>query len=513
MSPRQQQLFEEAAAEPAVSARMSTPVPARAPASAPAASTTPLALAPAPAGTPDANRAVAARELWVAVQCDAWQGVTGESPSFPGALKGWLKRAQAFTPRVAMESSDALLLELAGSVRLFGGLPGLLRALREAFPRPLRLALAPTPLAAALLARAGCNCCILDMARLKGRLAPLPLRHLRWSEDELRRLESMGVRTLAELLRLPRAGLARRLGPARLWQLDRLTGARPDPRAALPMEQSFREPIDCDHETLDRERLLAALRPVLERLEVFLRERQRGVMALRLTLQHRRAAPVHCVLRCVVPEYRAARFEALLAARLEMLVLAEPVRGMHLAAGRPRRFAAASAPLWAAGEHGGAAAPGQAPELLQTLLARLGEQAVYGLVPVDEHRPERQQRRSDPALPAASAAARIRAAATPASAGAEVPVAPAEAPRPLGLFDAPRPLESLRDAHGSVRTLRHEGRELALVSGPERIESGWWDGGAVARDYYVARSSDGARWWIFRECEPPRRWFLHGCFA
>jgi protein ImuB len=77
----------------------------------------------------------------------------------------------------------------------------------------------------------------------------------------------------------------------------------------------------------------------------------------------------------------------------------------------------------------------------------------------------------------------------------------------------PLPLEILRDRNGRVLGLKHAGQELTLVTGPERIESGWWDGAAVARDYYIARASGGARWWIFRECEAPRRWFVHGCFA
>jgi protein ImuB len=448
------------------------------------------------AATP-ATAAPRARQLWVAVQ----------SGELPGDL---VRRAQGFTPRVAVESSDALLLELAGSLRLFGGLRALLAALRAAFPRPLRLALAPTPLAAVVLARAGCNCCILSSARLKGRLAPLPLAHLGWTEDELRRLESMGVRTLAELLRLPRAGLARRLGPERLRQLDRLTGARADPRPSLPQPEGFHERIDPDCETFDRERLLAALQPSLERLEIFLRERARGVTSLRLRLHHRGAPPLPCVLRCVVPEYRAARFTALLAARLEALVLAGPVRRMELTAGRLRRFLATSSPLWAAGEQGGQPAAAQAPELLQTLLARLGDEAVYSLAEIDEHRPERQQRRIGPVLAADANARRAPGRADhPAVPPAPVP----GAARPLGLLDAPQPLEMLRDAAGHVRILRHAGRELTLLSGPERIESGWWDEGAIARDYYVARAADGARWWIFRECGPPRRWFLHGCFA
>jgi protein ImuB len=461
MNPGQQQLFESSAPPPAFEAVLPVPAP-------------PVAVQLREATPPHASTADAsARELWVAVQCDAWQGESGQLQ--PGAITGipadMVRRAQGFTPRVAVESSDALLLELAGSQRLFGGLSDLLKALRVAFPRPLRLALAPTPLAAVLLARAGCNCCILGRARLKGRLAPLSLRHLRWPEDEVQRLASMGVRTLAELLRLPRAGLARRIGPARLAQLDRLTGTRADPRPALAQTQTFSERVDPDCETFDRERLLTALRPVLDRLETFLRARQRGVMALRLSLQHRRAAPAQCVLRCVVPEYRAARFEALLAARLERLALIEPVRSIGFTAGRLRRFTTSSSALWAAGEQGGAMAAEQAPEFLQTLMARLGEQAVYGITEIDEHRPERQQRRKWPALARADGA-------TPHDAAAA-----AGAARPLGLLEPPRPLEMQRDAAGRVCALRHAGHELVLLSGPERIQSGWWDGGAVARDY------------------------------
>jgi protein ImuB len=444
-----------------------------------------------------------ARELWVAVHLGAVEAQADDLPgeAFPAALAVLVKRAQAFTPRVAVESCDAVLLELAGSQRLFGGLQELLRALRVAFPRPLQLALAPTPLAAVLLARAGRNCCITSAARLAGRLAPLPLVHLHWPEEELLRLGSMGVTTLGELLRLPRAGLARRIGPQRLAELDRLGGGRPDPRAVVAPPPRFRERIDPGYETADRERLLAMLAPALTRLEEFLREREQGVMALRLVLRHRHAASTTCVLRCVAPEYRAPRFAALLAARLEALVPAGPVCRMELTAGRLRRFRAANAPLWTPGEHGGGAAAWQAPEFLQTLLARLGERAVHGLAEVDEHRPERQSSNTRPQLLASSQHA------------ASAPPAPAGSARPLGLLDEPRPLAAIRDAAGQVLRLLHQGQDLTLVSGPERIQSGWWDGCDVARDYYIARTADGAQWWIFRECAPPRHWFVHGCFV
>jgi protein ImuB len=435
-----------------------------------------------------------ARELWAAIQLGQWRSEPGQN--LPDILARLVKQAQSFTSRVVIEFPDTVLLELAGSQRLFGGMSALQAALRKTFPRPLQLAMAPVPLAAVLLARAGRNCCITSMGRLAGRLAPLPLKHLHWLEDELQRLSSMGVATLGELLRLPRAGLARRIGADRLWQLDRLTGQRADIRAPIPAPEQFRERIDPDHETVDRARLLRMMEPVLDQLEEYLRERQRGIMALRLTLHYRQATSQHCILRCVVPEYRAARFAALLVAKLEALALPEPVRRMELTAGRLRGFVATRQELWMPGEHGGSGMAAEAPEFLQTLMARFGEHAVHGLAQVDEHRPERQYRNIWPVQSAISSHAGRQGAV-----------------RPLGMMAEPRLLERVSDTAGHTRQLLHEGQELQLVSGPERIESGWWDGGDVARDYYIARAADGAQWWIFRECAAPRHWFVHGCFA
>ena len=55
-----------------------------------------------------------------------------------------------------------------------------------------------------------------------------------------------------------------------------------------------------------------------------------------------------------------------------------------------------------------------------------------------------------------------------------------------------------------------------LRDGPERIESGWWDGADVRRDYFVADTPDGATAWIYRDHRygvDDGEWFLHGLFA
>jgi protein ImuB len=54
---------------------------------------------------------------------------------------------------------------------------------------------------------------------------------------------------------------------------------------------------------------------------------------------------------------------------------------------------------------------------------------------------------------------------------------------------------------------------LRLKSEPERIETGWWDGGEIARDYYTAIDPRGVRLWVFRERTAPHGWFLHGVFG
>jgi protein ImuB len=99
---------------------------------------------------------------------------------------------------------------------------------------------------------------------------------------------------------------------------------------------------------------------------------------------------------------------------------------------------------------------------------------------VSEHRPERAWRSVEPGtLPA--------------------PILPPAGARPLWLLDAPREL-------GSIRRLK-------LLSGPERIESGWWDGADIRRDYYVAHAQEAGLWWIFRSLDAPERWYVHGYFG
>ena len=402
--------------------------------------------------------------------------------------------AQRFTPRVSLVPPDGLVLEVKGSLHLFNGVEGLSRALAsESASLGLKsmVALAPTPLAALVAARVGKPFVVTDLTRLVGQLMPMPLAALRWSEETLERLARMGVRTIGQVLRLPRAGFARRFGTDLLATLDRLTGRSPDLRQRFHARERFRRRRELSYELENHDAILGALAPLFDQLGQFLEARQCGVMKLECLLRHRHAEPTSCVLRLASPVADVRRLTELFGERLSALTLPEPVRSCELRSNSLVLRVLASNSVWPPGEYGGGAGA-EATELIERLRARLGPEAVYGLQVLPGHRPENAWGVREPVAPRSASA----------------PMAPPWAAfrRPLWLLPVPRPL-SERDG------LPRRRGPLRLLGEAERIESGWWDGGDIARDYFTAVDLHGVRLWVFRERGAPHRWFLHGVFG
>ncbi|HWZ62087.1 MAG TPA: DNA polymerase Y family protein [Steroidobacteraceae bacterium] len=461
----------------------------------------PAAATPEPRGaallalsSPPPAAGTAAAELWAAIH------LAGADPA--GQLERLALCAGRYTPRVSLEPPDGVLLEVQGSLHLFSGLTGLRHALLEECRHlgiPAVLAFAPTPLAALVLARAGKPLAVADPAQLTGRLASLPLATLRWPEKTRARLAYSGVRTIGAALRLPRAGFARRFGSAQLAMLDALTGRAADLRRVHQPPVRFRRRRELTCELEDHATILAALAPLFAELGRFLTSRQCGIVGLECLLTHRHAPPTRCALRLATPAADAQHLAQLLGERLSALALSEPVRGCELRTEELLPYRPECPHLWQPGEHGGGVA-GEGSGLLERLRARLGEEAVYGLKLLEGHRPEKAWSRTPaPAAGSGSSApgtARRIATALPACA----------ARRPLWLLPAPRSLP-MRDG------LPRRRGPLRLIGEPERIETGWWDGEEIARDYYAAADSHGVLLWVFRERQAPHGWYLHGVFG
>jgi len=455
-------------------------------------------------GSPAARVLRAPAPLPAVSPAQLWAGIHLPECGSGQELEQLASLALRFTPRVSLEPPDGLLLEVKGSLGLFAGLPALREQLRSdclTLQRQAVLAFAPTPLAALVAARAGRSLEIIDPAQLIGQLTPVPLAALRWPEETRVRLERLGVRTIGAVLRLPRAGFARRFGNAPLAMLDALTGRSPQVRAAFRARECFRRRRELDCELTSHARLRAALAPLFADLGRFLRLRQCGVVELECRLQHRQAPATLCVLPLAAPAADAARLAALLGERLEALQLPEPVRACELyaAALLPQRPPHCS--LWQPGEHGGEA-DAESCDLIERLRARLGPGAVHGLGLRAEHRPEAGWTLSGPPPIAAPhpAPADCEDAGCANNAQQSLPR------RPLWILPVPQPLT---ERNGRPRRRG----ALRLASEPERIESGWWDGAGIARDYFTVIDIHGVRLWVFRERTTPHGWFLHGVFG
>ena len=371
-------------------------------------------------------------------------------------LAAW---ACQFTPRVSLEPPQELLLEVQGSLRLFGDFQQLKQKLAAGLKElgfPFSLATAQTARAALWLARGEDEV-----------LEALPVAVTR-SDPEF--FNSIGITTVGELLQLPREGLARRCGETLLADLDRALGAAPEPRAFFSPPASFAAQLELPSEVIHAEGLLFGARRLLAQLEGLLSARQEGIRGFRLALlQKNRATTLDVGLAS--PARSAERFAQLLRERLSGMVLSEPVEVIGLEA---QDFV----PLH--GRSGGmfgdpaAEAEGWA-RLAERLRARLGHDAVYGLATQPDHRPEHAWRR----------------------------VEPGEWDPRDWRHPGPRPLWLLE-------TRRLQEGEFTPLTGAERIEAGWWDGDDARRDYFVARLPNASLAWVYRE---DGQWYLHGLFA
>ncbi len=389
--------------------------------------------------------------------------------------------AYQFSSQVSLYPPCALVLEIGNSLTLFGGYTALLERVRTGLRQlgyKTRLAAAPTPLAALSLARCEREQHIAARSALAAALAPLPLSVLDWEQLLLDRLHGMGVRRLGDLLRLPRDGLARRLGPDSVRYLDRMLGRQPDPQTLYQPPPRFERRLQLPAEVERTGGLLFALQRLVLELCGWLQGQGAAVQQLDVSLWHREQAITRFDIGLQEKSREAEQFVILLRERLERLELAQPVIEVGLCVEQLLALDARSLELF------GNSGEARQVDLLDRLRARLGEEAVRGLSAVAEHRPEYAWSYSEPG--------RAEQAVT-------------GQPRPLWLLPVPRELKT----ENGWPCL--QGR-LHLQHSRERIESGWWDGRDVTRDYFIAESPSGSRYWIYRELGAEGRWFLQGVF-
>ncbi|HTY99924.1 MAG TPA: DNA polymerase Y family protein, partial [Rhodocyclaceae bacterium] len=270
---------------------------------------------------------------------------------------------------------QALLLEIGGCARLFGGLERLKTLVAQGLTEQAiaaALAVAPTPQAALWLAEGGGD-----------ELDPLPVARLSWPGDTATRLDRFGLRTLGEIRRLPAAALGRRLGKEAMVMIGRAYGELPDPRPDFVFPLHFEMALELPATGENAAALLFAARRLTAALAGWLAARQAGLRECVLHIAHRGREATKLPLRFAAPTRDSGRLERVLRERLERLVLQAPAESLALAAARVESLAGRSGDLFDAGGAGEAMAA-----LVERLRARLGEERIHGLGIVADHRPE-----------------------------------------------------------------------------------------------------------------------------
>lgn len=367
-----------------------------------------------------------------------------------------------------------LWVEVGASLKLFGGFANLQQALFTELlelGHAARCALAPTRAGAALLAEAGGGAGCFDRDSLRRALQDVPIAQLPWPTATLTALAGTGLRRLGELFELPRESFARRFGETRLHDLDCLRGLAPEPYRAITPPPRYARRFELAGEIETVEPLLFPLKRLCAELAAYLRARDTGVCALRISFAHALGAPTDLELRFLAPTRDAARLFATLQERLLREAPAHPVRELLLEA---EEFAT-PAPLQGDLFDRAGAQRLEWDQALERIVARLGEDAVWTPACVADHRPERAW-----------------AKAPPGTAACSLP-----APRPAWLLAQPQALAR------APATLQGRG---------ELIESGWWDGADSGRCYYSATTADGARVWVYRD-RADGQWYLHGIWS
>jgi protein ImuB len=336
-------------------------------------------------------------------------------------------------------------------------------------------------------------------------LARLPVTLLDAAVTHVDDLLSLGVRSIGDLLQLPRAGLSRRFGRPLLDELDQALGHSPEHWPSFEAPARFDTDLQLPAPIEHTEALGFATQRLLEPLCGWLAAHQAGARGFKLQLKHERQPDTVLTVRLSSPAQTIERLSTLLREHLQRTRLSAPVSGLALSCDSIEPLQVHSYELFSGGQDTG----DDMARLIERLQTRLGPDTVNRLYRVAEHRPE-YAHRLEPLhdWPTRPEKAFRAASALPACADT------LRLPRPLWLLAQAQPIQERNNRPFWQGP-------LALLAGPERIEAGWWDGNLVQRDYFIAENDSHRLLWIYRERATSKPldtsrssgWFVQGYFG
>lgn len=414
------------------------------------------------------------------------------------ALAEWCIR---FTPVVAIDMPDGLILEISGCAHLWGGERLYFKEIitrLKGHGYDVRAAIADTIGTAWAISRFGQITPIIETGNQLQALLPLPPAALRLDIAMLDRLQKLGLTQISSFIKMPRRALQRRFGQSLLMRLDQALGQEIEVIESIQPVQPYQERLPSLEPIRTATGIEIALKKLLEAL--CLRLMQEGV-GLRT-----------CVFKCYrvdgniqqveIGTSRASRNTEHLFKLFEIKIPGiEPALGFELfilEATKVEDISPEQDALWnTTSSHNDI----KVAELLDRLAGKVGKDIIHRYLPAEHYMPERS----------VTIASSFR--------DKQLTEWRVDLPRPIHLLPSPEPIEvTVAIPDYPPMLFRYKGKlhNVKKADGPERIEQEWWIEEGLYRDYYCIEDEEGCRYWLFRlghyqTGEP--KWFIHGFFA
>jgi len=421
----------------------------------------------------------------------------GKDITLLSALAEWCIR---YTPIVAIDPPDGLILDVSGCAHLWGGERPYLRDMvtrLSAFGYQVRPGMADTVGCAWAIARFGRLKLIVDAGGQVEALQHLPPVALRLENGIAEKLEKLGLTEIGSFMNMPRAALRRRFGENLLLRLDQALGQGIEYVQPIKPIESYQERLPSLEPIKTAPGIEHALRTLMEKLCKRLSTEEKGL----------RKAVFKCyridgnIQAIDIGTARPSRNVAHLLKLFEIKICQiKPALGIELfvlEAPVVELLSSSQEAIWNFSYN----REMEIAELLDRIAVKVGMNTIHRYLPDEHHWPERSYKLATSLQEEATTTWRD------------------DLPRPVHLLPNPELIEvtvAMPDYPPMLFKYKGNLHRVQKADGPERIEQEWWIEQGLYRDYYCIEDDKGERYWLFRlghyqHAEP--KWFIHGFFA
>jgi protein ImuB len=421
----------------------------------------------------------------------------GMEETLLSTLGDWCLR---YTPDVAVDAPDGLILHITGCPHLWGGERPYLRELvlkLRAMGYDARAAVADTIGTAWAVARYGKRTPLVEAGCCREALGTLPPAALRLEEGITARLHKLGLYTIGSFMDMPRATLRRRFGQEILTRLDQALGTATEAMTPVRPVPPYLERLPCLEPIRTAKGIEIALTRLLEKMCHRLYREGKGIRAAVLTCLRVDHESRQASITTGRPSRNTTHLFKLFELKIPTIAPGLGIEMFLLEATVTEALNATQEALWnSTGSDEKIVA-----ELLDKIAAKVGTGRVHRYLPAEHSWPERSYKKA------------FSLQQKPATAWRT------DRLRPICLLPSPEKIEvSVPLPDYPPLSFRHRGQFYRVVKadGPERIEQEWWLEEGLLRDYYCVEDESGARFWLFRSGhfdEAQSGWYLHGFFS